>query len=216
MFKRMTWLVILVLGLAAPAALAQECALTANGRLTDAERQELVALLERSQRELEDLVRGLDADAWSRKPAPDRWSVGQVVEHLILAEQLFFDRAGEALAGEARTGWHGPAVSTEEILAMVADRSRKFEAPASLAPSGELGRDEALAEFRAARAATLELVRTTDAPLKRYAVPNPLLEEVDLRQMLIFLAAHQLRHDLQIAEVKAALGRSEGMRTGAR
>jgi hypothetical protein len=51
---------------------------------------------------------------WSFKPGPDRWSVGEVVEHLALAESLIFDlqqrwspgrrrRPSSALPRRART-----------------------------------------------------------------------------------------------------------------
>ena len=61
--------------------------------MTEAERAELVELLLKSQRELMQELEGVSERQWSFKLGPDRWSVGEVVEHIVLADGLLFDTA---------------------------------------------------------------------------------------------------------------------------
>ena len=62
------------------AASAGEATLTAD------ESAELVGLLEDTRAELIAKTKPLSDEQWSYKPGPDRWSVGEIVEHLMLAE----------------------------------------------------------------------------------------------------------------------------------
>lgn len=173
-----------------------------DGHLTREERGQLIGLLEEAKLDFNDLVARAGEKLWSVKPAEDRWSVGEVAEHLLLAERLLYERIETALAGEADPEWaaaDGKGLDT--ILTVVPDRSRRLQAPDPLQPSGEMERAELLAEFAEARSRTLELVRETTAPVKMHTAPNPVLGSLSVRQWLAFIGAHNQRHNRQIAEV---------------
>ena len=53
--------------------------------LTDAERTAVIRLLTDSRAALLGAVEPLSDAQWSFKPEPDRWSIGEIVEHLGLA-----------------------------------------------------------------------------------------------------------------------------------
>ncbi len=174
--------------------------------LTDAERQELIDLLNRSKAEFDQLVAGVEGEAWTFKPAPDKWSVGEVAEHLLLAEGLLFGIVEGALEADPNPEWQAAeAKGIEILLQRVPDRSQKFQAPEPIQPKGEMGRAELLDKFAAARQGTLDFVRTTQAPVKQHTAPNPLTGDANVRQWVVFIAAHNLRHNQQIAEVKEAM-----------
>lgn len=180
---------------------------SADPHLSAEERAALLELLETSKAEFDTLVAGVEGEAWSARPAPDKWSVGEVAEHLLLAEGVIFDRARQALEAEPTADW--PAVAAKvgraDILGFTTDRGQQFQAPDGLQPKGEMSREEILARFAEARAATLAFVRDTRDPLKAHTSPNPVFDELNVPQWITFLAGHNLRHNQQIAEVKETL-----------
>lgn len=178
---------------------------TTDGRLTDAERQEVVNLLEQSHADFEALVAGVSEDQWHVKPAPEKWSVGEVAEHLLLTEDMLYGIMQAALAAEPHADWQAvDAKGLNPILTTVPDRTQTFQAPERLQPTGQLDREDTLARFAAARAKTVELMHS-DAPLKSHTQPNPLLGDANVRQWAAYCAAHNMRHNQQIDEVKKTL-----------
>lgn len=182
-------------------------ATVADPQLTDAERAELIDVLERSKAEFDRLVAGAGGDAWARKPAPDRWSVGEVAEHLLLSEGVVRARVQAVLDSDPDADWQAAAaLEVATIVATVSDRSQKFQAPERVQPKSELGREEVLARFAAARAETLRYVAETAAPLKQHTSESPVLGRFNAAHWLGFIAAHNFRHNQQIAEIVAATG----------
>lgn len=179
----------------------------ADAHMTDDERQEIVDLLEDSYAEFEGLVADVDGEAWSTKPAEDRWSVGEVAEHLLLAEGALFGVIQKAMEAEPNEDWEAVAAKgLDPIVTQVPDRTQKFQAPEGLQPTGEMSRQDVLKKFAEAREKTLEFVRTVDGPVKSHTQPNPLLDDANVPQWAAFIAAHNMRHNQQIAEVKEQLG----------
>ena len=169
--------------------------------LTDDERSELVEILEKSRSELEELAAKTDEAHWLEKPDPERWSVGEVVEHLVLAEESLFGMVTAALEGEADPEWAQIAANgTGDLVNTVQDRTQKFQAPEILQPKGETPRDELLARYAALRTKTLDFVRSTQAPVKRHTAAGP-PGKMNVHQWLALMGAHNLRHNQQIAEV---------------
>ncbi|MBP7586851.1 MAG: DinB family protein [Thermoanaerobaculia bacterium] len=177
-----------------------------TGALSAAERSELLELFERGQRELEELVASTPEDLWAQKPAPERWSVSEVVEHLGAAEGLLFGMLQQALAAPASSDWAlvEGGMSTEGFLGMLQDRSKKFQAPEPIQPKGGLSRADALAKFAGARAVSAEFVRRTTAPVKKHLVDGP-AGKMTAHQMLVLLGGHNLRHNAQIREALEVL-----------
>ena len=72
--------------------------LAADARMTPEERTNALRWLEESRREFLAAIDGLTDEQWKWKPAPDRWSVGEVAEHVILAEAGQFATVKKAIA----------------------------------------------------------------------------------------------------------------------
>jgi hypothetical protein len=142
---------------------------------------------------------------WNFKSAPGRWSVGEVVEHLALAESFMFDMQQKTVAGPAASADQRAATKGKDdtIIKGVPDRTKKFQAPEPLQPGARLGsRAEILAAFKERRAKTIAYASTTKDDLRSRVSDSP-LGPLDAYQWLLFAAAHSERHLAQLREVKA-------------
>jgi hypothetical protein len=194
-------LVATALWLPAP-AVAQTAA-----QISDQDRAALVDYLKTTREQVLAETAKLTPAQWNFKPAPDRWSVGEVVQHLALAEPFIFGMQQKLVAA--------PPASPEQVAATkgkdemirkgVPDRTRKAQAPEPIQPgstAGAEGQAETLATFQARRAETIEYASTTSDDLRSRVSESP-LGPLDAYQWLLFVAAHSERHLGQIKEVKA-------------
>jgi uncharacterized damage-inducible protein DinB len=142
---------------------------------------------------------------WNFKAGPDRWSVGEVVEHLALAEPFLFDLQQKTMSGPPATAEQLAAVKGKEemLLKTIPDRTKKAQAPEPLQPKTRLGsRAEVLAAFKERRQKTLDYAGNTKDDLRARVGDSP-LGPLDAYQWLVFMAAHSERHLGQIKEAKA-------------
>jgi hypothetical protein len=97
--------------------------------------------------------------------------------------------------------------SIGEIERVMLDRSHKATAPESIRPTG-ITRAQVIERFKAVRAQTLKFAQETDVPLKEFTSehPFPVFNTLNAYDWLIYIPLHNMRHDLQIAEVKASPG----------
>ena len=92
----------------------------------------------------------------------------------------------------------------ETILKAVPDRSRKFQAPERLQPTGRWSnKEEVLKAFEGARAAEIAYLRETTEDMRSRFEEHPFLKTIDAYQWLLLNGAHGKRHTAQILEVKA-------------
>src|SRR5690349_19391966 len=181
----------------------------ADPHMTEDERAKLLNWLEESRKEFLAAIDNLSDAQWKWKPAPDRWSVGEVAEHVVLAEAGLFQNVKTALAASASPDWEAKTGAKTQIIEMVmAPRLGKATAPEPLVPGGKMTRSEARSRFEAQRAETVKFVRETEAPLKEHLAkhPMPMFDPLNAYQWLIYAPLHTMRHDKQIAEVKATPG----------
>jgi len=152
-----------------------------------------------------DAVAGLTPAQWNFKPAPDRWSIAETLEHIILTERQMFGETRNLLKKPPATTAPSEKATDEAVLNKAGTRVAGVKAPPSLEPKGTLGSGERLvAEYRQTRDAVLEFVRTTDLDLRRYFGDAP--KPMDAVQWILYFSAHNERHLDQIAEIKASAG----------
>lgn len=163
-----------------------------------------IQYLESTRQGVLDATRGLSAAQWNFKPAPDRWSVAEVTEHLASAEDYIRGMIVEkVMAGPARPAGENVAGIDEMVVKMIPDRSHKAQAPEPLKPTNRLGSPEAsLKHFEQARATTEDFLNKTPG-LRDHAIDSPLGKKMDGYEWVWFIAAHSERHTKQILEVKA-------------
>jgi hypothetical protein len=202
MFRRALTTVIL---LAAGAGLrAQPPA--ADARMTRDERAELVDLLHKSEQEFLQAVDGLSDQQWSFKAGPDRWSIGEVAEHIVLAEAMLFGGVTKTLTGPVDEQWEATLRKTEILRRALPNRTTKVDAPGEIKPTGGMTRAQLMARFKEQRAHSIAFAQETEASLKAHTAANPFFGPLNAHQLMLYIPLHQLRHDQQIAEVKASPG----------
>ncbi len=70
----------------------------ADARMTTEERTKVLGWLAESRKEFLAAIDEVDEAQWKWKPAPERWSVGEVAEHNGVAEYTLFRNVQKALS----------------------------------------------------------------------------------------------------------------------
>lgn len=160
--------------------------------------------LESTKKNVLEATKGLSQAQWDFKPAPDRWSVAQVMEHIAAAEDFIRDNLLKEKVMVSPSGAPGrEATKTDEaVVAVVPDRTRKAQAPEPLVPSNRFGSpDESVKHFVVSRATTEQFLKTATG-LRDHVMDGP-VGKMDGYEFVLFIAAHCERHTKQINEVKA-------------
>jgi hypothetical protein len=186
---------------------------TAGTQLAASELERGRLYLRQAQNYVAGAIVGLSDAQWRFKPAPDRWSIAENVDHIITVQEFILGPILEKLALE-------PASAADRDYKMVDDivvdrfpnRLSKFPAPEGMRPAGQftlavasgrlLTNYKRLVDYLESatdlRGHTLE-----SRPLK--AITKGAFEVMDGYQWVLAVAGHTERHAKQILEVKAEL-----------
>jgi hypothetical protein len=181
----------------------------ADAQMTAGERTKVMNWMEESRKEFLAAIDGVTEEQWKWKPAPERWSVGETAEHIVLAEALLFANVQKAIASPPNPAWEEKTKGkTEFIERVMAPRLGKATAPEPIVPSGKLTQAEVRETFLKQRAEIEKFAKETQIELKQFTVehPFPVFGTLNVYQWLIYAPLHTERHDKQIAEVKATAG----------
>ncbi len=173
--------------------------------LTPADRDRSVRHLEATRQALVDATARLSEAQWHFKPAPDRWSAAEIVEHIALSEDLLFKLVTDQVMRTPALPEESDDVQKVDgmVLAMIPDRSTRFQAPEPVRPTGRFGSPEnTLQLFLESRSRTLGFLNTTPN-LRAHAMDSPLGRKLDAYQWILYISAHCERHTKQLNEVKA-------------
>src|SRR2546428_358846 len=188
-------LIALLMMAGATAASAQE--------VTQAEKDKALQYLETTKKNILEATRGLSEAQWNFKPAPERWSVAQVMEHIAAAEDFIRDLVKEKVM-MAPAGEPGRDVKKTDdgVLAMVPDRTNKVQAPEPLVPTNRFGTPEGSIKHFVESRATTEGFFESATGLRDHVADSP-MGKLDGYEFVLLIAAHSERHTKQINEVKA-------------
>ena len=191
---------IAILLVSAISSLAQTATLTAD------ERDAALKHLQTTHDAFLQSISGLSEKQWKFKPAPDRWSVAEVAEHITITESTILGMIQkQVMASPAAPDKRAEVKGKDEtILTAVPDRSRKAQAPEFLKPTNRWANHDELAKaFEAERKSTMDYVKTTNDDLRDHFGPHPVFGTLDGYQWILLISTHSERHTKQIAEVKA-------------
>lgn len=149
---------------------------------------------------------GLSESQWKFKAAPERWSIAEIAEHIVLAEnQLYGFVTNRLMKAPIAPDGKRSALSDQQVIAATNDRSKQFSANERGLPTGRWAtKAEVLKNFEQTRARTIELIKTAPEDLRYRLAKNPAAgQEIDTFQWLLFAGAHCERHVAQMNEVKA-------------
>lgn len=147
-----------------------------------------------------------------QRPAPERWSTAEVLEHLSIVERLFTGRIANALEAARASGLGSEAAARvplpEPIELRVADRVNKRNAPEPAKPTGTLDAQAAWQAIEAGHEGLRMLLGSADGlALSEVTVDHPFFGAMTVYQWVELMAAHEGRHTEQIKEIGADLGK---------
>lgn len=172
-------------------------------QLSQADKDKTLQYLESTKMGVLDSVKGLSPAQLNFKPAPDRWSVAECVEHIASAEDFLFSLITEKVMKSPDVPGRDVKAIDEGILKGVTDRSVKRQAPEPIKPVNKYGSVEASEKHFVESRATTEAFLKNTPDLRQHVMPGPAGPPMDAYEWILLLAAHSERHTKQIEEVKA-------------
>jgi hypothetical protein len=171
--------------------------------------EEVLDYLNKTRDELRAAVDSIPANLRDQKPAADRWSAAQVLNHLAIAHKLVAALVGKAISEAQATGL-GPETATSSVVntipaERILDRSRKVPAPEKIRPRDQVDIQTAWSEFDQARESLRAAFLSGDGlALAQVIQPHPILGPINMYQWVLFNGSHEARHTLQVREIAAA------------
>ena len=172
------------------------------------EREQVVRNLADSRERLVLTVEGLSDEQRTFRPAEDRWSIADCVEHIAVVENSVLRSIHQVLQSPPQPERKNETLGKEQvILERVPARERRVKGPQEAMPQGRWPDfEELITQFEATRERSVRFSAVTQADLRNHFFPHPFLGLLDCYQWLLFLAAHCERHVRQMEEVKADPG----------
>jgi hypothetical protein len=173
--------------------------------MEDQERRLVMNELASSEARLLELVGGLSEEQWSFRETPERWSIADNIEHLVVFEGFIRSAIAKTLEGPAEPDKKAEVGAKEPFVLGIANgRSGKLLAREPLRPTGRWpDRSELVLELQKTRATTVAFAEETEANLRNHFFPHISLGDLDCYQWLVVLGQHSARHAFQIEEIKA-------------
>jgi hypothetical protein len=167
--------------------------------ITDIERQKALDLLIRSRQALLEAVEGVTEQQARWKPAPERWSILEYVEHLAVSDDALVALVERSLQSPARPETEIERRAREQKIRETPLPRGVNRAPDTLKPNARFGSlAEALAGFREARQRTMEFTRNTQEDLRSHFAPHTVLGPLDGYQWLVGNAESHAGHIREI------------------
>ena len=165
--------------------------------------------LDRARADLRAAVDAVPPSVRRTRPAADRWSTAEVVEHLSMVERLFTERIANELQPRIAALQPETAARTmlpEAIEARMADRVNRREAPDTARPTGACSCDEAWARLEDGHERLRTIVRAADGlALGEVTLEHRFFGTLTIYQWIELMAAHEGRHTEQIREIATTL-----------
>ncbi|MEO8069779.1 MAG: DinB family protein [Acidobacteriota bacterium] len=172
--------------------------------------EELIRHLEDTRAVLRAALEDVPAVLRDTRPAPDRWSVAEVVEHLVLIET----RVAAMFTGAVEAAKRHGLGKEDEISSVLeatdrqqfTDRTQRLEAPEGRRPSGGVDAVTGWSSLTALRGLSERSIRATDGlAIGTVSVPHPRFGPMSLYKWVAFIGYHELRHAEQIREIGQVL-----------
>ena len=170
---------------------------------------EVLSRLDKSRGTLRGAIDAIPPDMQRQRPAPDRWSAAEVLEHLTLVERSFGGRIVNALDA-ARAGLspeaHPRAPLPDAVEQRMGDRVNKRQAPEPARPTGTVDVASGWATLESNHSTLRAALSGCDGlALSQVTLDHPFFGTMNVYQWVELMAAHEGRHTEQIKEIAAAL-----------
>lgn len=165
--------------------------------------QSLVHSLEEGRRQVLAAVSGLTDRAAATRPAANRWSVLECLEHLVSVEYRFL---GFAQKGEAYETVRVDPAREQTLASGMMDRTARVQAPEAVLPTGRFRSvADVLTAFNEARDTSVRFARERGDALYTIKAAHPRFGELNGMEVMHLMNGHALRHVAQIRETRGAV-----------
>jgi hypothetical protein len=172
--------------------------------------EDVFQMLDVSRNDLRAAFAAVPAPLRRQRPAADRWSAVEVVEHLSLVERRFNHMLEGALITALERGLPPETAARvplpQQVDERLRDRTNRRTAPDPAKPTGEL--DEAAAWTAAERARDAfraTVLKGDGLALSTVSYAHPFFGELNIYQWVELIAGHEQRHVQQLRELAGAL-----------
>ena len=179
-------------------------------KLSDAELAELIALHDQAHDTLMGLITGLTDEQWNFHENPDRWSIGQIVEHITRSEAAMLETVKGMLEQEPDPEWSEKTAGKVDVLKQLVPNPMPqgqggVRAPQELVPTQNWERSEGIQQFYNTQGEVRALIETMGREVKNRTTDSgiPQLGALNAHDYLNLLLLHVLRHSKQIEKVQA-------------
>lgn len=151
-------------------------------------------------------VQGLSDAQLSFRPAPSRWSIGEILDHLCLAERAMIRSISRLLQHAAGLGQIAEpgSMETPPHTIDLDLYNRPAGAPESVLPSPDRPLERLLAGLDESRERLHEVTRRAEGRVVgNVTLPHFQLGELNFYQWLAVQGAHEAKHTAQIRRIKA-------------
>ena len=179
--------------------------------------------LSRLHREYRDILEsfrsitdGLSGEQMNWKPAPDKWSIAECIEHLNATGKSYLSKVSPVIRSarergitgnpEIKFGWFGKML---RMIGLEPPAKRKVKSPKLFKPRNTDGRefdkDKVTGDFVSLQENLLKAIQDSDGlELNKVKFPNPATNLIKIRlgDFLDYTASHERRHLWQADEVK--------------
>ena len=165
-----------------------------------------LAHLDAASRDLRAAVEAVPVPLRAQKPAPGRWSVDDVVEHLGKVEQIFFGALLTKLEAARAAGLcaevEAPPRLPEPTRTFMADRTNPRNAPEPVHPTGTVDAVISLQTIYAGHARLKEALQACDGlALSTVTHDHRFFGTLNVYQWIELMAGHEGRHIAQLREI---------------
>lgn len=162
----------------------------------------LLSILESGRGDFLEATANISPEQASRRPAPERWSVLECIEHVVVVEGRFLSwiSSGTAITPDRNTD------KEIRLFTMIRNRMTRVEAPEVVRPQGRFETlDAALAEFKAVRDHSVQTVQERGDSLYSIGATHHRFGNMNGAEVIHLIDGHARRHAEQIRETCEAL-----------
>ncbi|XOV94356.1 MAG: DinB family protein [Bacteroidota bacterium] len=172
--------------------------LKAQGTIDQTERSFITSYLQVTFEETKKILESTDDNLWNYQPKDEGWTIGECMEHIVLAEKAVFMQVKAALKGEAD---QEKSLKRRDglVISYAVDRGKKVITPL---PPESVSMDQMgyLEAFRLSRQEIMSFLANESLELRSHFGKSP-FGEVDAYQLILIIAAHGQRHTAQMKEI---------------
>lgn len=177
-------------------------------QLSQIEKTKMKDILNSSLIKFNDVVNNLSESQLNFRPASNKWSIADCIEHIALAELEFPKILEKEMQQPSNPDLRSKIqIQDDEIKPKMTSKKWKAKSPEIFKPSNKFANtSEAITAFRNQRNQTIVYVETTKDDLRNHYWKHPLTGKIDLYQTLLLMSAHLERHIEQIETIKLSIG----------